>query len=78
MLAVLLAQGAHGSVAVFFAELAVLVAVPPVQSGFLAPRNVSGLTLVNTPKGKAVIVSNSGDSLQAFRIRSLARVPKPD
>ena len=42
--------------------------VPPAQSGFLAPLNVSGLTLINTPNGKAVIVANSGDSLQVFRI----------
>jgi hypothetical protein len=39
------------------------------MSGFLAPLNVSGLTLLNTPVGKAVIVANSGDSLQAFAIR---------
>jgi hypothetical protein len=39
------------------------------QSGFLAPRNVTGLALVNTPNGKAVIVANSGDSLQTFTIR---------
>ena len=43
-------------------------AVPPVESGLLAPLNVSGLTLINTPNGKAVIVANSGDSLQAFRM----------
>jgi hypothetical protein len=43
--------------------------VPPTQSGFLAPLNVSGLTLVHTPSGSAVIVANSGDSLQAFMIR---------
>ncbi len=42
--------------------------VPPTQSGFMAPLNVSGLTLINTPNGKAVIVANSGDSLQVFRI----------
>ncbi|MGZ9190369.1 MAG: FG-GAP-like repeat-containing protein, partial [Nitrospira sp.] len=43
--------------------------VPPTQSGFLAPLNVSGLTLINTPIGKAVIVANSGDSVQTFTIR---------
>ncbi len=43
--------------------------VSPRQSGFLAPLNVSGLTLITTPSGKAVIVANSGDSLQAFSIR---------
>jgi hypothetical protein len=43
--------------------------VPPSESGFLAPLNVSGLTLIKTAKGKAVIVANSGDSLQVFAIR---------
>ena len=45
------------------------VPVPPVQSGFLAPLNVAGLTHLNTHRGKEVIVSNTGDSLQTFRIR---------
>lgn len=44
-------------------------AVPPTGSGFLAPLNVSGLALINTPTGKAVIVANTGDSLQAFTVR---------
>ena len=43
--------------------------VPAVQSGFLAPRNVAGLALMQTPAGKAVLVANTGDSLQAFVIR---------
>ena len=43
-------------------------AVPPAKSGLLAPLNLSGLTLINTPSGKAVIVANSGDSVQVFRI----------
>jgi enediyne biosynthesis protein E4 len=43
--------------------------VPPTQSGFLAPLNVSTLALVNTPRGKVVVVGNSGDSLQVFAIR---------
>ena len=43
--------------------------VPPTQSGFLAPLNVSGLTLIRTPSGRAVIVANSGDSLQTFTVR---------
>ena len=43
--------------------------VPAGQSGFLAPLNVTGLALINTPSGKAVIVGNSGDSLQTFTIR---------
>jgi enediyne biosynthesis protein E4 len=45
------------------------IPIPPVQSGFLAPRNASGLSLINTPAGKTVIVANSGDSLQVFAIR---------
>jgi hypothetical protein len=43
--------------------------VPPVQSGFLAPLNVSGLALMNTQAGKVVLVANTGDSLQAFMIK---------
>jgi hypothetical protein len=43
--------------------------VPPTESGFLAPLDVSGLALINTPSGKAVVVANTGDSLQVFRIR---------
>jgi len=44
--------------------------VPPVESGFLAPRDVAGLALMQTPAGKAVLVANTGDSLQAFTIRN--------
>jgi hypothetical protein len=43
--------------------------VPPGKSGFLAPLNVSGLGLIRTPTGIAVLVANTGDSLQAFAIR---------
>jgi hypothetical protein len=43
--------------------------VPAVESGLLAPRDVTGLALIKTPAGKAVLVANHGDSLQAFRIR---------
>jgi hypothetical protein len=43
--------------------------VPAVASGFLAPRNVTGLALVKMPTGSAVFVANSGDSLSAFTIR---------
>ena len=43
--------------------------VPPNESGFLAPLNVAGLALINTPTGKALLVANTGDSLQAFTIR---------
>jgi hypothetical protein len=43
--------------------------VSPRESGFLAPLDVAGLVLINTPAGKAVLVANSGDSLQVFAIR---------
>jgi hypothetical protein len=43
--------------------------VSPRESGFLAPLNVAGLALINTQAGKAVLVANTGDSLQAFAIR---------
>jgi hypothetical protein len=35
----------------------------------LAPRNVTGLALIKTPAGIAVLVANNGDSLSAFVIR---------
>ena len=47
--------------------------VPPQLSGFLAPRNVTGLALVKTPTGNAVFVANNGDSLSAFTIRPAPR-----
>jgi len=43
--------------------------VTPFVSGFLAARGVSGLALIKTPAGSAVLVANTGDSLQAFTIR---------
>lgn len=43
--------------------------VPPAQSGFLAPRDVAGLTLITTARGKAILVANVGDSLQVVGIR---------
>ena len=45
------------------------VPVPSRESGFLAPLNVSGLALIGTPTGKAVLVANTGDSLQTFVVR---------
>jgi hypothetical protein len=42
--------------------------VSPAESGLLAPLNVSGLALLTTPKGKALLVPNTGDSLQVFLI----------
>ncbi len=42
--------------------------VPSVESGFLAPLDVTGLTLIKTPAGSAVLVANHGDSLRAFTI----------
>ncbi len=43
--------------------------VPPAESGFFAPLNVTGLSLVKTPTGHTVLVANSGDLLSAFTIR---------
>jgi enediyne biosynthesis protein E4 len=43
--------------------------VPPSESGFLAPLNVAGLALIKTPTGIAVLIANTGDSLQAFAIK---------
>ena len=43
--------------------------VSPSESGLLTPLNVSGLALINTPAGMAILVANTGDSLQAFSIR---------
>jgi hypothetical protein len=45
------------------------VPVPPAESGFLAPLDVSALALIRTIAGKAVLVANTGDSLQAFTIK---------
>ncbi len=45
------------------------VAVSPRESGFLAPYDVTGLAAIKTPAGTAVLVANSGDSLQAFLIK---------
>jgi hypothetical protein len=39
------------------------------QSGLLAPADVTGLAVVKTASGKALIVANSGDSVQVFTIR---------
>jgi len=43
--------------------------VTPFESGFLASRGVSGLAVMKTPAGSAVLVANTGDSLQAFILR---------
>jgi len=45
------------------------VPVSPRESGFLAPHNVAGLAQLRTPTGRAVLVANTADSLQAFAIR---------
>jgi hypothetical protein len=42
--------------------------VSPTESGLLAPLNVAGLALVNTPAGKVLLVANTGDSLQVFKV----------
>jgi hypothetical protein len=43
--------------------------ISPRASGFLAPRNATGLALVKTSTGVGVVIANAGDSLQAFVIR---------
>lgn len=43
-------------------------AVPPRESGFLAPGNVSGLALIRTAAGRSLVVANTGDSLQVFAL----------
>ena len=43
--------------------------VPASKSGFLAPLDVAGLALVRTRAGRVLLVANTGDSVQAFRIR---------
>jgi hypothetical protein len=40
----------------------------PGRSGFLAPLEVTDLELITLPAGKAVLVANNGDSLQAYTI----------
>jgi len=45
------------------------IPVAPFESGFVASRDVSGLALIKTPAGRAVLVSNTADSLQAFVVR---------
>jgi hypothetical protein len=45
------------------------IPVLPMASGFLAPLEVTDLALITMPTGKAVLVANNGDSLQAFTIR---------
>ena len=46
------------------------IPVTPFESGFLAPRGVWSLALLKTPAGSAVLVANTGDSLQVFTIRN--------
>jgi len=43
--------------------------VSPVESGLLAPLDVSGLALLNTQFGRTLIVANTADSLQSIVIR---------
>jgi enediyne biosynthesis protein E4 len=44
-------------------------AVSPRESGFLAPKNATGLALVKTRTGVGILIANAGDSLQTFVIR---------
>jgi hypothetical protein len=53
------------------------VPVSPRASGFLAPHDVAGLALLDTPAGRAVLVANTGDSLQVFAIRKRPNSTKP-
>ena len=43
-------------------------AVPPAESGFRTPLDVSSLALINTPTGNAVVVANTGGAVQVFRL----------
>jgi hypothetical protein len=43
--------------------------VPASKSGFLAPLDVAGLALVRTRAGRVLLIANTGDSVQAVRIR---------
>src|SRR6185295_4786027 len=52
-------------------------AVPPQQSGFLAPGNVAGLALVGTPRGRLLLVANTADSLQGYMLKG-AGPNRPD
>jgi hypothetical protein len=47
--------------------------VSPGQSGFVASKNLSSLTLLRTRGSNVVLVGNSGDSLQVFRIQNHQR-----
>ncbi|MEO8563972.1 MAG: VCBS repeat-containing protein [bacterium] len=41
-------------------------AVSPRESGFLAPLNASGLALITRSTGRALLVANTGDSVQTY------------
>ena len=43
--------------------------ISPRESGFLAPRDVSGMALVKTSAGRSLIVANTGDSIQVFKVK---------
>ena len=45
------------------------IPVPPTESGLLSPLDVSGLAMIRTATGRALLVANTGDSLQSFSIR---------
>jgi hypothetical protein len=50
--------------------------VPSRRSGLLAPLDVSGLALFDTPRGTSMLVANTGDSLQTFSIASRTGSPR--
>ncbi len=51
--------------------------VPPMASGLFTPKNVAGLALIHTQAGEALLVANTGDSLQAFAIRKASTPTRP-
>jgi hypothetical protein len=44
--------------------------VPPIESGLLAPKNVSGLARIGTASGYSLLIANTGDTLQTFAWRA--------
>jgi enediyne biosynthesis protein E4 len=51
--------------------------VPAGESGFVAPLNVAGVSLIRMRAGTAVLVANTGDSLQVFNIKGAKGVDRP-
>jgi hypothetical protein len=49
--------------------------VSPRESGFIAPLNAAAMALVRTSAGTTLMVTNTGDSLQAFSVGKRSAVP---